>query len=368
MAAFGQRRRRNSCNRQSPRSSLSPSLSYILFLSLCFLWLTIAASKQGARNSQSSSSSNYYQKLGIPKTSTPEQIKKAYRKAALKHHPDKGGDAETFKDICRANEVLSDPEKRDVYDRYGQAGLDNASANSAGAGAGPQSHPFGGGRPTAGGSDFFSSQFFGGNSHPNGQSYRARSGQGQSQSGINMDLEELLRQMMNQNTDSGGSSNSFRPKPSSYSRPLPCSLEELFSGATKKLKVDLGGSSKVYKIKLKPGWKEGTKVKFPATRTLPAITFVVKEKKHAHFQRKGDDLIYRYQLEQPSRQTPLHLSIILLDGITKWSRTIPVSYLRAGQSLTISDHGMPIKGGPERGNLIIEFHDDGGRDTRSERR
>lgn len=349
MAQFGRRRKRTSHNRQSSRSSLSPSLSYIFFLSLCFLWFTAAASKK-ARNSLSSS---LYQKLNIPKSSTPEQIKKAYRKAALKHHPDKGGDEETFKDICGAYEVLSDPEKRDLYDRYGQAGLD-ASASSAG----PQPQPARG-APPSGGPEFFSSQFFGGNNNYGRQSFRT--------SNNPVDLEELLREMMTGKGTLGGGAggSSFRPKPSSYTRPLPCSLEDLFCGATKKLKVDLGGSSKVYKIKLKPGWKEGTKVKFSATKNLPAITFVVKEKKHALFQRRGDDLIYRYQLEQPSRQTSLHLDIMLLDG-TNWSRTIPVSYLRAGQSLTIPDHGMPIKGGPGRGNLIIEFYN--GRDAPSKRR
>jgi DnaJ-class molecular chaperone len=350
MAEFERLRRRTSYNRQSPRSSLSPSFSYILLLSLCFLWLTTAASKK-ARNSQTSS---LYQKLSIPKSSTPEQVKKAYRKAALKHHPDKGGDEETFKDICGAYEVLSDPEKRELYDRFGQAGLD-ASANNGGPQQQPQ--PARGSQPS-GGSEFFSSQFFGGNTNHSGQSsFRA--------SNSPVDLEELLREMMTGKgtLGSGAGGSSFRPKPSSYTRPLRCSLEELFGGATKKLKVR-GGTSKVYKIKLKPGWKEGTKVKFSATRNLPAITFVVKEKKHALFQRRGDDLIYRCQLEQPSRQTPLHLDIMLLDG-TKWSRTIPVSYLRAGQSLTIPDHGMPIKGGPEQGNLIIEFYD--GRDARSKR-
>jgi DnaJ family protein B protein 4 len=355
MVEFGRRRRRTSYKRQSPRSSLSPSLSYVLFLSLCFLWLTIAASKK-ARNSQSQPSS-LYQKLSIPKSSTPEQVKKAYRKAALLHHPDKGGDEETFKAICGAYEVLSDPEKRSLYDRYGQAGLD-ASANGSG-GQQRQPQPARGASPPSGGPEFFSSQFFGGNTNHNGQSFRASNSP-------NVDLEELLREMMTGKGTLGGGAggSSFRPKPSSYTRPIQCSLEELFGGATKKLKVDLGGSSKVYQIQLKPGWKEGTKVKFAATRSLPAITFVVKEKKHALFQRRGDDLIYRHRLEQLRRQTSLHLVIMLLDG-TEWSRSIPVSYLRAGQSLTIPDHGMPIKGGPERGSLIIEFYD--GRDTRSKR-
>jgi DnaJ-class molecular chaperone len=318
--------------------------------------LTTAASKKARGNNQSQPSSSLYQKLSIPKSSTPEQVKKAYRKAALLHHPDKGGDEETFKDICGAYEVLSDPEKRSLYDRYGQAGLEGQQR---------QPQPARGASSPSGGPEFFSSQFFGGNSnHNDGQSSFRHQASNNSPHAV--DLEELLREMMTGKgtLGGGGGGSSFRPKPSSYTRPIQCSLEELFGGATKKLKVDLGGSSKVYKIQLKPGWKEGTKVKFAATRKLPAITFVVKEKKHALFQRRGDDLIYRYRLEQPSRQTPLHLDIMLLDG-TEWSRSIPVSYLKAGKSITIPDHGMPIKGGPERGNLIIEFYD--GRDARSKR-
>jgi curved DNA-binding protein len=67
---------------------------------------------------------DYYNVLGVSKTATPEEIKKAYRKLALKYHPDKTkGDKtaeERFKDINEANEVLSDPEKRKKYDRFGE--------------------------------------------------------------------------------------------------------------------------------------------------------------------------------------------------------------------------------------------------------
>jgi DnaJ family protein A protein 2 len=51
-------------------------------------------------------------------------IKKAYRKLAVKHHPDKGGDEATFKEITRAYEVLSNEEKRQIYDQYGEEGLE----------------------------------------------------------------------------------------------------------------------------------------------------------------------------------------------------------------------------------------------------
>lgn len=61
--------------------------------------------------------SKFYEVLGVPKTATAAEIKKAYRKLALKNHPDKGGDPELFKTITVAYEVLSDPEKREVYDQ-----------------------------------------------------------------------------------------------------------------------------------------------------------------------------------------------------------------------------------------------------------
>ena len=69
---------------------------------------------------------DYYKTLGIQKGASEEDIKKAYRKLALKYHPDKNKAAdaeEKFKEIAEAYEVLSDKKKRDVYDKYGEAGL-----------------------------------------------------------------------------------------------------------------------------------------------------------------------------------------------------------------------------------------------------
>eukprot|EP00794_Sanderia_malayensis_P016721 gene16721-18415_t len=70
---------------------------------------------------------SFYTLLGVDKDATPDQIKKAYRKMALKHHPDKNPNdpeaTERFKNINHANAILSDPNKREIYDAYGTMGL-----------------------------------------------------------------------------------------------------------------------------------------------------------------------------------------------------------------------------------------------------
>lgn len=66
---------------------------------------------------------DYYSILGVAKSATDDEIKKAYRKQALKHHPDRGGKDVEFKKINEAYQVLSDPQKRAGYDQFGKAGV-----------------------------------------------------------------------------------------------------------------------------------------------------------------------------------------------------------------------------------------------------
>ncbi len=106
---------------------------------------------------------DYYEVLGISKTASADEIKKAYRKAAVAHHPDKeGGDEAKFKEVSEAYEVLKDSQKRQRYDQFGHAGVGGASGGGAGGSAGNPFEGFGGyGGQTVDFGDIFG-QFFGG--------------------------------------------------------------------------------------------------------------------------------------------------------------------------------------------------------------
>jgi molecular chaperone DnaJ len=89
---------------------------------------------------------DYYEVLGVDKSASPDEIKKAFRRAAVQHHPDRGGDEEKFKEVNEAYEVLKEPSKRQRYDQFGHAGV-GSSASSDG-------NPFGGFSGFGGGQDF----------------------------------------------------------------------------------------------------------------------------------------------------------------------------------------------------------------------
>jgi len=115
---------------------------------------------------------DYYELLGISKSASPDEIKKAFRKAAVEHHPDKGGDESKFKEINEAYEVLSNPDKRKRYDQFGHAGVGGARSGPSGFGGfGGQEMHFDFGDLGLG--DIFSS-FFGGQGSGRSSSRQSR--------------------------------------------------------------------------------------------------------------------------------------------------------------------------------------------------
>lgn len=82
---------------------------------------------------------DYYEVLGVKKDASADEIKKSFRRAAIEHHPDRGGSEEKFKELNEAYEVLKDTEKRKRYDQFGHAGVGGASGNPYAGG-----NPFGG--------------------------------------------------------------------------------------------------------------------------------------------------------------------------------------------------------------------------------
>jgi DnaJ-class molecular chaperone len=313
---------------------------------------------------------DFYKTLGVQKNSSPAEIKKAYRKLALKHHPDKGGSEKTFKEISEAYETLSDDSKRKLYDQYGKAGLDARFAQQPQGGdgqRGPQSEFFTffnqqGGQPQQGqGGDM-----------RNGFNFEQYTGPLGSER-ANIDIGELLREMMGQGRNTGrrfsqgqsrsrARSQSSSKNPKFFIRPACCSLQELATGATKKFKVkhpvSVNGhvESKVYEVKLKKGWKAGTKIKFPPKDGFPGIIFVIQEKHHPFLDRKGDDLVYRCEVTSKQAVNGAKITIPLPDGelltVTAQEDELPIL---EGHTLTVPGKGMPIKGGPQRGNLLVMF-------------
>ncbi|OUZ99691.1 DnaJ domain [Macleaya cordata] len=311
---------------------------------------------------------DYYNILKVNRNATDEDLKKSYRRLAMKWHPDKNPnnkkDAEAkFKQISEAYEVLSDPQKRAVYDQYGEEGLKGIpppGSSSAGGGG----FPFANGGSNASNdfrfnprnaedifAEFFGSSPFGFGSMGPGRSMRFQS-------------DNVFR------TYSEGSGVGGVPrKPPPVESKLPCSLEELYTGSTRKMKIsrnviDANGrlvpESEILTIDVKPGWKKGTKITFPdkgneQANQLPAdLVFVIDEKPHDVYKRDGNDLIVSQKVSLAEALAGTTVNLTTLDGR---NLTIPVSdVVNPGYELVIAKEGMPIVKEPgKRGNLRIKF-------------
>ena len=128
-------------------------------------------------------SQDFYQRLGVSHGASPEEMKKAYRKLAMKYHPDRNPDDHTaeekFKEIKQAYEVLSDPQKRAAYDQFGESGLNGMAGGAGGGGHAGFSDVF---------EDIFGDMFGGGRG--------ARGSQGQRGADLRYEIELTLEEVV----------------------------------------------------------------------------------------------------------------------------------------------------------------------------
>lgn len=277
---------------------------------------------------------DYYEVLGVPKSASDDEIKKAYRKLAIKYHPDKNqGDKEAeakFKEINEAHDVLSDKQKRARYDQFGHAGVGGASGNPFSGGAGGF-NPFGQGGGTF---DF------------NGQTFHFNtSGAGGS---IFDDIVE--------NIFGFGGGASRRPRRGAdYQATVTLNFEEAVFGTTKTVAAHNGES---IKVKIPAGIDDGMSIRLrgkggaaPADGGEPGDLYVrVKVKPHKHLTREGAIILSEEHISMVDAALGCEIEVGTVDGTV--TMKVPAG-TQSGTPFKLSGHGVPFRGDGDRGPHIV---------------
>ena len=325
---------------------------------------------------------DYYKTLGVPRTATQAEIKKAFRKLARESHPDKhAGDKQAerrFKEINEANAVLSDPAKRAKYDQFGRDWEAYARAGAAAGGASGGRDPFGPGSPFEGFSGFRTT----GGTGPGGVRYEFRTtgdpgafsdffhmmfgdesaAAGEPEvfgTGGDGSIDDLLSRLGMAGAAGAaggprGATNGGRRSgaaPQIPSEPIEVTaeltLEESFHGTSRIVELD----GRRLEVAIPRGAGAGNRIRLtgkgPGGRDLIVVT---KGKPHRTFTRKGDDL---------EREVPITLREALLGG------EIPVATLKGrvllkvpdgtqtGRTFRLKGQGMPRFKGDGSGDLYV---------------
>ena len=252
---------------------------------------------------------DYYSTLGLKRGASDEEIKKAYRSMAMKHHPDRGGDEKKFKEISQAYEFLTDPQKKSVIDMGGDP---NQQQGFRGQGQGnPFEFHFGSGNFD----DIFSQFGFGG------------------------------RQQRNK----------------SFNINIEITLEEVLTGKDFNAEVGVpGGRKKIVNIEVPSGIEHGQQIRYqgmgdnsiPSARAGDLLVNVFI-KPHSVFRREGDSLIVEKTISVWDAMLGTSLEIVTLDKKTL-NITIPAG-TQPDTVMSCRSEGIPNIRSKVRGNLLIKI-------------
>lgn len=312
---------------------------------------------------------DYYKVLGVGKKATATEIKKAYHQLALKFHPDKctGNREEAerrFKEVSEAYDVLSDENKRKIYDTYGEEGLKGgipAGGEAGGAGGAGFHGAFPGGmKYSFSNGDAFNifRSFFGSSDPFAGGDEFGGGGPG---------LHRVFRGFGGpQGFTTGFGSPEMSPMqevpPLEYT--FACTLEEIHTGCTKKFKVSrqmpTGPNEKVFEVKVLPGYKKGTKIRFEQEggivqgyppNVMADLVFVLDEKPHPRFVRNGADIRTEVHINLKQALLGTNLTVRSLDGT---DTSIPLTGVsKNGRQLRVSGKGLPDRKTGRNGDMYV---------------
>lgn len=263
---------------------------------------------------------DYYEVLGVDKTASADELKKAFRRAAIEHHPDKGGDETKFKEVNEAYEVLSNSEKRQRYDQFGHAGVGGASG--------------GGGNP------------FG--------------GQGQN---INFDFNDLGGFGDLFNSFFGGGYAQQRRRGRDMQTIIELSFEEAVFGVEKEVRLTHKTANKesTLKLKIPAGVDDGNTIRVREygehIEGGPAGDLFVQIRVRAHkiFAREGSLILSSTHIHMIDAALGTEIDVDTVDG--KVRMKIPAG-TQSGTDFKLSGHGIPLGRGDQRGAHIVTIHVD----------
>ncbi|GFY68246.1 dnaJ homolog subfamily B member 4 [Trichonephila inaurata madagascariensis] len=312
----------------------------------------------------------FYEVLEIPETASEDDIKKAYRKMALKYHPDKNKspEAETkFKAVSEAYEILGDKTKRCKYDKFGDNPVQYDAfqrSNTSHSFSYPTFDFFNGKDPfsTSGLNDFDFFNFFGGTDPFTTSGFN------------NNNFGNSNPFMRSQSSRCYSTRSKTRKQPLKQDPPvihdLYVSLEDVLIGCTKRMKIEKNvlnhdrvttrREMKVLTISVKPGWKAGTKITFKEEgdqnpNSIPSdIIFIVKDKVHKLFERDGCDIKFHCNISLKQALCGANLMIPTLTGEVL---SLDINdIINPDTEHTFFGQGLPLpKDNSRRGNLIVIF-------------